>query len=59
MTPCFLGSEKYCHNLMERPVAFTSRTLKLAEKNYTQIEQEALALILIPIWLCIYNTHRS
>ena len=29
----------------ERPVAFASKTLNVAEKNYVQIELEALALI--------------
>ena len=29
----------------ERPVAFTSRTLSMSEKNYSQVEKEALSLI--------------
>ena len=29
----------------ERPVAFASRTLSTSEKNYAQVEKEALSLI--------------
>ena len=29
----------------ERPVAFTSRTLSASERNYAQVEREALSLI--------------
>lgn len=30
---------------MERPIAFASRTLSISEKNYSQVEKEALSLI--------------
>ena len=36
-----------CHSIdgVERPVCFVSRTLNKAERNYSQLEKEALALI--------------
>ena len=51
----------------ERPVAFTSRTLAAAEKNYSQLDKEALAIIfgvkkfhryLAGRKFCIFSDHR-
>lgn len=33
------------HDKSERPIAFASRSLSTAEKNYSQLDKEALALI--------------
>ena len=48
----------------EQPILFASRTLSRSEQNYSQIEREALGLIIwcekvssLPIWSSIYIGH--
>lgn len=43
----------------ERPVAFASRTLNSAEQNYSQVENEALAIIFGVIMFNQYLMGRS
>ncbi|CAK1590402.1 unnamed protein product [Parnassius mnemosyne] len=45
--PCGLGAilSQIDNEGLERPVAFASRTLNAAEKNYSQIQKEATAII--------------
>jgi len=40
-------------NNEERPIAYTSRTLNLAEQRYSQIDKEALAIV-----FCIKKFHQ-
>ena len=49
----------------ERPIAFPSRSLISTEKNYSQLDKEALAIVFgveeippIPIWSTVYYTCR-
>lgn len=46
-SPCGLGAvlSQVGEDGVERPVAFASRTLSKAERNYAQIDREALALL--------------
>lgn len=44
---------------MERPIAYATRSLTASERNYSQLDREAFALIFVVIHFCnyLYGTH--
>ncbi len=51
---CFNGIgavlSQSCHNGEERPIVFVLRALSASEKNYEQIEEEAVALVFVVLY---------
>lgn len=44
----------------EKPIGFASRTLTAAEKNYSQLDKDGLAVIFgVPVWQKVCNLYRS